>query len=383
MFFVFKPHLLLRSTPDGLIFFAAEDEGRTELPTERKKQREREKGRVPKSAEIPGSLVALGSLVILFFLGGWLLSRFFKLFKFFLADFNQLPEISLATLTPLFTHIAQEIGIILAPIIAVSVFMAIVANIAQVGFLFTLKPLKFDFSRIKLTPSNMMKRVFFSKQVGFTLLKTIIKVILLGWISYFIIYSDFISILETGSLNIGESLKILGFIAFKLALVLISVLFIMSIPDYIYQKKEFIENIKMTKQEIKEELKETEGDPMIKQRQKKRSMEMLRRNIMTTVKKADVVITNPIHFAIALRYDPQEENAPRMLAKGEDHLALVIKNIAKRESIPIIENKPLARELYYNVNENDIVPEQFYRILVDIFLGIEGIRERLQAKQAS
>ena len=225
-----------------------------------------------------------------------------------------------------------------------------------------------------------MRKIFFSKQVGFNLIKTIAKVALLGSVSYFIIYSDFLSVLETGSMGVGGSLKTLGLIGFKLALILTAVLFVISIPDYFYQKHEFMENIKMTKQEVKEELKETEGDPLVKQRQKKRSMEMLRRGMFQQVKKADVVITNPIHFAVALRYDPGEEDAPRVLAKGEDHLALVIKNLARKDDVPIIENKPLARELYYNVDENEVVPEEFYRVLIDIFLSIESIRERLQAR---
>ena len=250
---------------------------------------------------------------------------------------------------------------------------------AQVGFLFSLKPLQFDFSRIKLTPQSLIKRALFSKQVGFNLIKTLIKVVVLGWVSYFIIYADFISVLKTGMVSIGSSLQILGFIAFKLALILTLILFIISIPDYFYQKHEFIESIKMTKQEVKQELKETEGDPLVKQRQRQRAYDMFRRGMLSKVKQADVVIANPIHFAVALRYVPEMENAPRVLAKGEDHMALVIRNLAKRDEIPIIENKPLARELYYTVQENDIVPEEFYRTLVDIFLSIEHIRERFTA----
>ncbi len=366
--------------PDGLIFFAAEDEGKTEEPTERRKQKEREKGRVPKSAELSSALVTLGTLFILFILSSWFLKHIFKTLKYFLGNFNDLPNISIATLQPLLMIVIKELVYILAPVLLISVIMATVGNLIQVGFLFTLKPLQFDFSRIKLTPSNIMKKIFFSKQVGFNLVKTITKVCLLAFVSVCIVYFDFFSVLQTGSMGIGNSLRTLGFIGFKLALVLTAILLIISLPDYFYQKHEFMENIKMTKQEVKEEIKETEGDPLIKQRQKKRSMEMFRRGMLNQIKESDIVITNPIHFAIALRYDPDQENAPRVLAKGEDHLALVIKNLARKDNIPIIENKPLARELYYNVEENQVVPEQFYRILIDTFLSIESIRERLQAR---
>ncbi len=367
-------------TSEGLIFFAAEDEGKTEEPTEKRKQKEREKGRVPKSAEISSALVTLGVLLVMFILSSWLLDHIFKILKYFLGNFNNLPEISIATLELLILKLTKELTYILAPMLLIGVIMATVGNIAQVGFLFTLKPLQFDISRIKLTPSTIMKKIFFSKQVGFNLIKTIAKTILLAFVSWFIIYTDFLSVLKTGSMGVGNALRTLSFTGFKLALILTTILLIISIPDYFYQKHEFTENIKMTKQEIKEELKETEGDPLTKQRQKKRSLEVFRRGMLTQIKKADIVITNPIHFALALRYDPDKENAPRILAKGEDHLALVIKNLARKDDIPIIENKPLARELYYNVNENEVVPEQFYQTLIDIFLSIESIRERLQAK---
>ena len=364
----------------GLIFFAAEDESRTEDPTERRKRREREKGKVAKSQEIPSTAATLGSLVVLFFLAGWLLPRIFGIFKHFLGNIHEMNKLTIDTILTVAMVLAKELTFLLAPIFLIAMLMAIGGNIAQVGFLFTLKPLKFDFSRIKFTPATMIKRVLFSKQVGFNLIKTVGKVLLLGLISYFIIYNDFISILKTGSLGIGESLRVLGFIAIKLALVLMVVLFLISIPDYFYQKHEFIESIKMTKQDVKQELKETEGDPLVRQRQRQRAFEGMKRGMLTRVKLADIVITNPVHVAIALRYDPNMEDAPRVLGKGEDHLALIIKNLARREEIPIIENKPLARELYYSVNENDIVPEEFYKVLVDIFLSIENIRNRFMTK---
>ncbi len=363
--------------PGWILFAAAEDQGRTEPPTERKRRKEREKGRVPKSQEIPGSLVTLGAFITLFLLSGWLLNRMQNMLIRFIGGFHELPEINVVNLTPLFIYLAQEISWILSPIFLVAFVMGIVGNIAQFGFLFSLKPLAFDFSRIKFTATNIMKKVLFSKQVGFNLVKTFIKVILLGFISYLIIYNDFIYLLKLASLDVSSSLQSIGYIALKLGLLLTGILLLVSVPDYFYQKHEFMESIKMTKQEVKEESKETEGDPLIKQRQKQKIYEMSRRGMLTQVKQADVVITNPTHFAVALRYDPDKENAPRVLAKGEDHLAFIIRNIAKKEEIHIIENKPLARELYYNVQEGQIVPDQFYRILVDIFVNLENIRSRL------
>ena len=368
------------SVAEGLILFAAEDEGRTEEPTERRKRREREKGRVAKSQEIPSAVTTLGSLIVLFFLAGWLLSRIFATFRHFLGNIHEMNELTVETMLTVTIFLAKEMGFLLGPIFLVVVIMAIAGNVSQVGFLFTLKPLEFDFSRIKFTPANLIKKVLFSKQVGFNLIKTLGKVLLLGCVSYFVIYNDFISVLKTGFMGIEDALQTLGTIAIKLALILVSILFVISIPDYFYQKHEFIESIKMTKHEVKQELKETEGDPLIKQRQRQRAFEGMKRGMLTRVKLADVVITNPVHFAIALRYDPNMEDAPRVLAKGEDHLALIIKNLARRNEVPIVGNKLLARELYYGVSENDIVPQEFYRVLVDIFLNIEHVKDRFTAE---
>jgi flagellar biosynthetic protein FlhB len=157
-------------------------------------------------------------------------------------------------------------------------------------------------------------------------------------------------------------------------------MFLISLPDYLYQKFEFIESIKMTKDEVKQETKEMEGDPLIRQRRRQRAFELMRRNTFREVQKADVVITNPTHYAIALRYDPALEEAPRVMAKGEDHLALVIRNLARKNDIPMIENKPLARELYATVAVGDIVSEQFYRVLIDIFVNLESMKQKLGSR---
>lgn len=354
--------------------FAAEDEGRTEEPTERRRQKEKEKGRVAKTQEIPAALVLIGGLTALFFLSGWVLSGLARIMKKYLGTFNQMPSFDVDNLVKLLMTITYDVALIIGPVFLIVILMAIVGNVAQVGFMFSLKPLEFDLSRIKFSFDNLMKRVLFSKNIAVNLIKTIAKVVLMGWIAYFIIRMDFLSIIETGELNVASSLRILGQLGFKLTMIIAIILFIISIPDYFYQRYEFTESIKMTKQEIKEEYRESEGDPTVKQRQRQRAQELVRRSMMNEVKKADVVITNPTHFAVALRYDQKNENAPRVLAKGEDQLAFIIRNIAKKEEIPIIENKPLARELFSKVEVGDIVPVEFYEALVQIFMNLSKFR---------
>ncbi len=365
------------TTLSGLLFASSESEGRTEEPTARRKQKEREKGRVAKTPEIPNILVAMGGLLVIFFTANWVLKRIYHFMTIQLGQYHSMGAYSPATLLNLLMSTATNLGWMVAPVLIVVTIMAIVGNVSQVGILFSLKPLQIDFKRIQFSLSGMMRKVFFSKQIAFNLFKTLVKVTLLGCMSYFIIHNDFTSILKSTAMNATESLKMIGYSAIKLSLILLSILFILSIPDYFFQKREFIESIKMTKQEIKEEMKETEGDPLVKQRQKTKLYEYSKRHILQQVQHADVVITNPTHFAVALRYNPEKEDAPRLLAKGTDHLAFILRNLANRYDIPIIENKPLARELYSNVEENEIVPEEFYRILVDLFLSIESIREKL------
>lgn len=381
---IIRPALSLSLAPDIFaqsVFFAAEDEGRTEDPTERKRQKEREKGRVPKSPEIPAALVTIGGLVVLFFMGKAMIGGLMNLMQYYVGNFAETglqPEKE--DMIILLTTISQKLGLILGPFFLVGMIMAIVGNIAQVGFLFTLKPIQPDFSRIKFSLQNMMRKVFFSRQIAVNLLKTIVKVFLLGWVAYYIIYTDFLSLIKLSSIGVADSLRTLSYIAFKLLLILTIILLVLAIPDYVYQRFEFTQSIKMTKEEVKQETREMEGDPLVRQRRRQKSFEMYRRNMLREVRKADVVITNPTHYAIALRYDPVFEDAPRVLAKGADHLALIIRNIAKVNNITMVENKPLARELYNVVPEGEMVPEEFYRVLIEIFINIEGIRDRLSRR---
>lgn len=360
-----------------MFFASAENEGRTEEPTERKKQKEREKGRVPKSPDIPASLVTIGGLATLFAIGGWMLSGIANIATHFLGKFSELPTLDKSEAIAVFVFLIREVGLIMAPIFLVSIVLAIAGNVAQIGLMFTLKPLQPDFKRIKLDFPTMMRKVFFSRQIAVNLIKTLIKVSFLAVISYYLVKSEFDSLLSLGSIGVADSVRLLSQIAFKLALILSVVMFVIALPDYFYQKFEFIESIKMTKEETKQESKESEGDPLVKQRRRQMAFEMLRKNMFQETKKADVVITNPTHYAIALRYDPELEDSPRVMAKGEDNLAFVIRNLARQNDIPIIENKPLARELYRTVTEGETVPEHFYRVLIDIFLGLDGMRERL------
>ena len=250
--------------------FAAEDEGRTEDPTELRKRREREKGRVPKSAEIPAALGTLGGLIVLFASAGWILSSLARIMKIYVGNFSSLGAVQEATMIPMIITVAREFFMLLAPFFIAVMVLGIVGNISQTGFLFSLEPLRPKLSNISFTFNRMVERIFFSKQIYVNLAKTIIKVALITFVSYLIISDDFLSVMKTGSMGVGEALRSLGYMSFKLALVLIIILLVMSIPDYLFQRSQFIESLKMTKQEVKQEYREQEGDPQIKARQRQR-----------------------------------------------------------------------------------------------------------------
>lgn len=351
----------------SLVLLAAEDEGRTEEPTERRREKEREKGRVPKSPEIPQALVILGALLILFFTASWVLGRIVGLIRLYVGNFHSLGGIDQSSLTKLFVFLTKETAYILIPVFLVAMLFAIIGNVVQTGFIFSLHPLKPDFSRIALSWRNLTQRVFFSRQVAVNLIKTIVKVILLSVVSYAIILSDFLAILKAPGMGVGESLRAVGFIGFKLALVLAILLLVLAIPDYFYQRFEFRESIKMTKQELKEELRETEGDPVVKQRQRQFHYNLLRRSMLKAIKEADVVITNPTHYAVALQYIPERDSAPRVIAKGVDYMAIRIRQIAQQEGIMVIPSPYLARSLYYTVPLNHEVPPELITTLAAIY----------------
>jgi flagellar biosynthetic protein FlhB len=206
----------------------------------------------------------------------------------------------------------------------------------------------------------MMKKIFFSKQVAMNLFKSVFKVTVIGLISYLIIMDDFDKIMALPDVSIAMALKTVLISGLKIIIWSSVLLLVLSIPDYIFQKKEFIESLKMTKQEVKEELKETMGDPYLRARLREMQRELVLKNMIREVPKADVVVTNPTHFAVALKYERATMEAPTVIAKGIDSMALRIRQVARENHITMIENRHLAREMYNRLNVGDIIPEDLF-----------------------
>ncbi len=354
---------LLCRDPDTFRFdlqlFAAEDEGRTEEPTEKKLREARERGQVAKTIELPQSVVVIFGILVFFFLGSWIYHNIVRMSVHYLGSFSKF-EITERSILIEFANLIMFFTKVLMPVFAAVFIAAILGNVVQVGFQISTHPLKFDWSRIKIDPATIFKKTFFSKQIAMNLFKTLFKVVAIGLIAYLIIKTDYDIILKTPDISVGMAFQAISTITLKIILWTSVVLLFLSIPDYYFQKREFIESLKMTKEELKEELKETVGDPYIRARLKEMQREIATRNMIKEVPRADVVITNPTHFAVALQYDNLIMEAPKVLAKGVDSMALKIRQIARDNNIMIIENRPLAQELFYTLDVGDFIPEKLF-----------------------
>lgn len=343
-----------------MIIFASED--KTEEATPRKKREARKKGQVPKSKEIGLVLTLLTCTILIDLLSSFASGNLKSTFYYFLNDgikqdltYNNLKAISLKFL--------WRFAIIYLPIALPIMVVGILANYMQTGFLFTTEPLKPKLS--KLNPINGFKRIF-SMRTLVELLKDLVLVTIVGYVGYKFLKDNYVNILNMGNLSIvaiGPAFKSLVVSIFKKITMIMAVI---ALADYIYQRRTYNKDLKMTKQEVKEEYKQDEGDPQIKGKIRQKQREMAARRMMQAVPDATVVVTNPTHIAVALKYKEGETEAPIVLAKGAGYVAIKIKEIAKESEIPIIENKPLARLMYEEVDINSEIPTGMYQAVAEI-----------------
>ncbi len=371
----------LLKDPSLLVFnlqYFANDEGgeKTEEATPKKLDDARKEGQVAKSQELATAitLIALfGSLkVFVGFIGG----RFMEAFPEY---YNSIETYSKGGFSSSnasgFVNSAMGTALITCiPCFAIACVFAVVINVFQVKWQPTLKPLMPKFS--KLNPISGFKRII-SLDKLVELVKAIIKIGVIGYLAYSelsdsagLVNSFYDMELFDAVIFIGE--KVINF-GFKVAIIYIFI----GLIDYIYQKFKFQKDMRMTKQEIKDEFKQTEGDPKIKGQIRQRMREASQRRMMQQLPQADVVITNPTHFACAIKYDKTVAEAPILLAKGADYLAQKIKEEAKKYDIPLVENKPLARMLYHNVDLDEEIPEELYQMTAEVLAYVYSLKEEL------
>lgn len=363
------------------LFASPEDEGRTELPTERKKRRAREEeGRVVNSVEINQTLVLAVTLGLIFILAGYLthtVGQFFMeiINKISDADstmnLNGLPDIFLSIIF----LIAKTAGIILFAALIVGVGV----NLAQTRFLFTVKKLKPNFKRIAPTWTNFKERVFVSPQNLMNLSKILFKMIVIAILTFTTINGKRNELFNMINMELSQAMNVFFFIVLEMLAKVIVFLIIVSVFDYFFQRRQHIKSLKMTKYEMKEEFKEMEGDPLVKSQLQEMARKIVNRTMLKAVPEADVIITNPTHFAVALKYN-NGDYAPMVTAKGADNIALRIKEIAKENEVEIVENKPLARELFYNVDIGKYIPEKLFHVVSKILGEVYRIRDEKMSR---
>ena len=263
----------------------------------------------------------------------------------------------------LFLQMVEKAAYLLFPIMVAAMIAGIIANYIQIGFLFSTETIQFKLN--KLNPIAGFKRIF-SWRAVVEFIKSILKIILVGVVVFFVIWSRMDEILILSQKSIGAALATLADITVAVGLYSSIVLMFIAVFDYFYQKFDYEKSIRMSKQDIKDEYKNIEGDPLIKSRIKQRQREMAMQRMMQEIPKADVVITNPTHYAIAIKYDEQKMDAPFVVAKGVDFVAQKIKLIAKENDVTTVENRPLARALYDQTEIGQGIPEEFFKAIAEI-----------------
>ncbi len=356
-----------------LQLFAAEDEGRTEPPSERRRREEREKGNVPKSNEVSSVLVLIGAVIVLYLVGDSFLRDTGAFIRKYLSKGVEQEHFGNEEFRVLLGGVVRDFFSLLWPVFGITMVFAIAGNIVQTGFIFAPKALAFRFDRI----SPNFKKILPNKQTMFNLIKSLAKVIVIGFISYLLIRGDFLKILLTGSMSIKQAVSLVGYSGFKIMMSVGIFLLAIAFADFLFQKSEFEDSLKQSPSEAKREMKEDGGDPGVKSRRMQIARDMMQRNMLKSVPNADVVITNPTHFSVALQYNYGVDTAPRVIAKGEDAMALAIRRIAKENDIPIVENPPLARVLYSQVEIDQEIPNEFFKAVSTILISLEKFKRKI------
>ncbi|MDZ5473466.1 flagellar biosynthesis protein FlhB [Bacillus sp. 31A1R] len=353
-----------------LQFFAGE---KTEKATPKKRQDSRKKGQVAKSQDVNTAIGLLAVFLFLFFAGGYFLEIIFYLFRHSFQDYMKM-ELTEQNVFVIFMDILNELMLLLGPIMIVALIAGVAANYMQFGLLFSTEAIQPKLE--KLDPIKGAKRIFSIRAIV-ELFKSILKISFVGVVAFSILWIRKEEILILSQKSIWDSLATIASITVQMGLIASAALLFLSALDYFYQKYDYEKNLRMSKQDIKDEHKNSEGDPLIKSKIKQRQREMAMRRMMQEVPKADVVITNPTHYAIVLKYDENKSDAPFVVAKGVDFVAQKIKLIAKENDVIMVENRPLARALYSQVEIGNAIPEEFFKAVAEILAYVYKTKRKI------
>ncbi len=345
---------------------------KTEEPTEKRLREGREKGDVAKSTEVPSALILILALLSLYIMRGWLYDKLLDIFRLYLPYLHS-TEITIDNMVSLLRKTVILMVVLLGPLMAVIVAAGLIGNVGQIGFLFTTEKMipKYE----KIDPVKGLGRMF-SMQTLATGLKSIAKIAIVGLVAYLEIMKHLSATLPLMSQDVHAIFAFYIRVSFWIFLKTAIIIAVLAAADYAFQRWQFMEKMKMTKQEVDEEVKSTEGDPQVKGKIRSIQQEMARKRMMEEVPEADVVITNPTRLAIALRYDGKTMTSPTVTAKGAGLIAKRIKDVAQENNIPIVEDKPLAQTLYKEVEIDSQIPENLFQAVAEILAYVYNLKQK-------
>lgn len=364
----------------NLQWFAKDGEGgeKTEPATQKKLTDARKEGKVARSKELSSAFGLIVLFLCLKVFVSYVGEKFLGMFDLIygnMPDFVKINEgsMSAAAASSLIYQVLIQMLLTMLPFLIFGFAVALLVSIIQVGWTVSAKPMKPELS--KFNPINGFKRMF-SKDSLFELVKSIFKVGIIVYIAYTAIRDNESKLFVLYDISLKQAVGLVGNFVIDVGLKISLVYLVIGIADFAYQKFKFKDDMKMTKQEVKDEYKNTEGDPQIKGRQRRKMQEVSQKRMMQDVPKADVVITNPTHLAVAVQYDADASPAPIVIAKGADFVAQKIKEVAKDNQIEIVENKPLARMLYANVDIGAQIPPELYQAVAEVLVFVYKAQNR-------
>ena len=359
------------------MFGGQKDPSRTEQATPKQLNKQREKGNVARSQEVSKTMSLVAGLVGLSMWLGVMANEIKNLYRYFLMHAHEF-VVDPQSVYALSVWVSKQLAVILLPLLFFLGFVAWLTMRLQVGKLWTTEVFKFKWDRFNIFKA--LKNMFMSPQTVVRLFKSLLISIVIAIIPIIILRQEYVNFLPMFYANAEGVAVYMLKVGFKMVAYTLIPMCAIAAVDLWYTRFSYAENIKMTKSEVKDERKQSEGDPLVKQKQRQKMMEQMMKRMLQDVPKADVVVTNPTHIAVALRYDVTEAPAPIVLAKGADHLAEKIKAIAREHNVPIRENVPLARALYKAVEVGDMIPEDLYKATAAILASIWRMRGKVPGK---
>jgi len=352
-----------------LQLFASE---RTEPATPRRRQEARKKGQVAKTGELSAALVLIAGFATLYLSAGYIAREVTRFSRYVYADLlRDYSRITLGEMSELFAKMILVAVRILWPLLAAVVVVGFASQAVQTGFLFATEPLKPQLRR--LNPVSGFKKIF-SKRALVELVKAALKITLVGTVAYAVVRPRIPAFVGFAEIETNEAVVIAGRAVFQVGIWVGLVMCLIALADYLYQRWEFETSIRMSKQEVREELRQTEGDPQIRAKIRQRQRQLAGMRMMAQVPMADVVITNPLHLAVALKYDAESMEAPTVVAKGAGKLAERIKEKAREHGVAVVENVWLARALYETAELGRAIPEDLYQAVAEVLAFVYRLK---------